>query len=532
MWREDYSGADYAPAEWRHVICLHGCTNVQITGLTLAESGGDGIYVGAGGGPCVDVRIRDVVCDRNHRQGISVISAENLLIENCILKNTGGTAPMAGIDFEPNRPTERLVNCVMRGCTVENNRGHAYLFALHQLNGTSPPISIRLEDCASAGTNRASVAIHTRNGGAEGAVRGEIGFTNCRFEDAGANGIEIASKPASGARVRFDRGRIADPAEAPGASAPIRFTSRPGDTEPVGGVEFADTILRVAPDRPPMQYQDRFGAGIAEITGRLIIERGKERDAATIDRAFLAAVLPTASLDVIAPFPMAGVRLEPLAPSAGGATPPTHKLRGEAMLLLHAKQGDAVALRLHCRPVTSKGAPNPMPVHIAGPSGAAIMTLKAQPGQDVPCEFTAPETGVFRVHCEPGRDWMRVVSSSHPVCVSGAERPVHFIGTSCDLFFLAPAGTKEFAMRICGDNDGERVKASVFDASGNKVWDEDSISAMRSYAGKPADPSRDEVWRLRVEKPSQGVLEDFHVDLRGIPPLLAFRREDLLRPAR
>jgi len=29
--------------------------------------------------------IRDVVCDRNYRQGISVISAENLLIERCVL---------------------------------------------------------------------------------------------------------------------------------------------------------------------------------------------------------------------------------------------------------------------------------------------------------------------------------------------------------------------------------------------------------------------------------------------------------------
>jgi hypothetical protein len=116
MRRADYDGPDYKHAEWRHVLKFHGCTGITIEGLTLAESGGDGIYLGAGpgGAPCKDVVIRDVICDRNYRQGISVISAENLLIERCVLKGTAGTPPAAGIDFEPNRANERLVNCVMQ----------------------------------------------------------------------------------------------------------------------------------------------------------------------------------------------------------------------------------------------------------------------------------------------------------------------------------------------------------------------------------------------------------------------------------
>lgn len=95
MRRADYDGKDYRHAEWRHVLKLHGCTGITVEGLTLAESGGDGIYLGAGpgGAPCKDVVIRDVVCDRNYRQGISVISAENLLIERCVLKDTAGTPP-------------------------------------------------------------------------------------------------------------------------------------------------------------------------------------------------------------------------------------------------------------------------------------------------------------------------------------------------------------------------------------------------------------------------------------------------------
>lgn len=76
-----------------------------------------------------------------------------------MLKGTAGTAPEAGIDFEPNGPTERLVNCVMRRCSSENNRGLGYHFYLNQLDASSPPISIRLEDCVSRGTNSQSVNV-------------------------------------------------------------------------------------------------------------------------------------------------------------------------------------------------------------------------------------------------------------------------------------------------------------------------------------------------------------------------------------
>ena len=46
-----------------------------------------------------DIVIRDVVADQNHRQGISVISAVGLLVENSTFSGTNGTAPMAGQSF-------------------------------------------------------------------------------------------------------------------------------------------------------------------------------------------------------------------------------------------------------------------------------------------------------------------------------------------------------------------------------------------------------------------------------------------------
>ena len=140
MWKQDYDDkAQYQRAEWRHVLSFTSCSGVRVEGLTLADSGGDGIYLGVAqrGVPCSDVVIRNVSCANNYRQGISVISARNLLIEGCVFKGTSGTAPEAGIDFEPTEATEELVNCLMRNCISEGNY-HALLAVLEDVKAKKP----------------------------------------------------------------------------------------------------------------------------------------------------------------------------------------------------------------------------------------------------------------------------------------------------------------------------------------------------------------------------------------------------------
>ncbi len=149
MRKQDYRKAPYPKGEWRMGLALRGCRNVEVSGLRLTASGGDGIYVGrteknAG---CTDIRIRDVVCDDNYRQGISIISVRGLRVERCVLRGTEGTAPAAGIDFEPNRADEFLVDCVVRNCVIESNAAYGLLFVPRPLTERSEPVSIRVENC-------------------------------------------------------------------------------------------------------------------------------------------------------------------------------------------------------------------------------------------------------------------------------------------------------------------------------------------------------------------------------------------------
>jgi hypothetical protein len=533
MQRDDYDGPDYSHAEWRHALTLHGCTNVTVLGLTLAESGGDGIYLGSSRGQTNrNVVIRDVTCDRNYRQGISVITAENLLIENCVLKDTKGTAPEAGIDFEPNLPTERLVNCVMRKCTIENNRGYAIHIYARQFNGTTAPMSIRIEDCVTRGINARSASVIT-SCGKEGAVQGKVEFVNCRFEDVGHTGINIGSKPPRGIKLRLVNCTLADPAEQPAAGSPIHFSTHQGDLENLGGVELVDCVLREKVERPVMKFDNITDARIVDITGKLTVERQGQRTVYSLDQKLLDQWFPYDPVVEIRPQTLDGVRLEPVAatPTSGVQKVPAHRLRQEATYVLYAKKGDAVALRVKSSRV-GRSDGKPVALRVLNPAGKEIHKSAVPFQQEADCQFTADQTGTFTILAQPENHTVQVVSSTHPVCMASTGRGVfHLLGTTGDFYFWVPAEVREFGLRFKGEGDGERISAAVLNPAGKTVWEQPNISTAQSFRFQRAAASKGEVWHLRLSRPTVGVLEDTYLELRGLPPVVGFTANSVLRPA-
>ena len=94
--REQHSGST---GEWGMGITLMGATNVVIEGVTVKNTWGDGFYIS---GASKNVKFCSVVADNNRRQGMSIISVDGMIVKNSVFKNTGGAAPQAGLDFEPN----------------------------------------------------------------------------------------------------------------------------------------------------------------------------------------------------------------------------------------------------------------------------------------------------------------------------------------------------------------------------------------------------------------------------------------------
>jgi len=261
MRKEDYRSDAYEKAEWRMALDFMGCRGIRIEGLRLESSGGDGIYLGATEKRpyCADVVIRDVVCHDNHRQGISVIGAENLLIENCILSNTGGTSPQAGIDLEPNQANEKLVNCVIRNCVMADNCGAGILIYLKNLSQETAPVSILFENCYVRGGRDVGIGIGAvKDNGPEGLIE----FKNCTIEGAERGGIYVYDKSADSARVRFVNCKWRNVGSRFAAGKTPRpplliDLRRPALTEKLGGVDFADCYVYDDADRPALTADPR-----------------------------------------------------------------------------------------------------------------------------------------------------------------------------------------------------------------------------------------------------------------------------------
>ncbi len=75
------------------------------------------------------------------------------------------------------------------------------------------------------------------------------------------------------------------------------------------------------------------------------------------------------------------------------------------------------------------------------------------------------------------------------------------------------------------------MKAALLNPAGNQVEEKDNIGQALQFLAADKAASRGEIWSLRFDKPTAGVLEDFYVQLQGIPPLLSPTPGELLKPA-
>lgn len=123
--------------EWGHIFSCRACSNFSFKDITLQNSFGDCIaYAADYSNEHVSNRCsKDLIVDNvkikyARRNGIA-IAAQNVLIQNTLFEGCGidsikGTAPRAGIDFEPDNiklyPETGNDSVYMRNCVFINNK--------------------------------------------------------------------------------------------------------------------------------------------------------------------------------------------------------------------------------------------------------------------------------------------------------------------------------------------------------------------------------------------------------------------------
>jgi hypothetical protein len=290
MHKQDYQSEAYEKSEWRHGLVFLACHNVLIEDLVIEKTGGDGIYLGTapGKGPNRDVVIRRVDCDDNHRQGISVISAENLLIEDCLLRNTSGTDPQSGIDFEPNNAEDSLVKCVVRNCVAENNAGRGFEICPQFLSSRSKPTSIHLENCVSR--KNTLHGIHVCSAQKDAPV-GLLSITHFVSDHDGMAGLSVQFNPCDGLRIELEDAVIRDSALHESFFTPLYVQGVPSDDRPAGNIHFKRVVVKDDLDRPILRISDRRGKGLKDVTGEIVLERKGRKEIITVDDAWLKRCL-------------------------------------------------------------------------------------------------------------------------------------------------------------------------------------------------------------------------------------------------
>lgn len=126
----DGDKGSYIPVtEQRHNILITGCSSIRLSNLFSKNAKGDGVYVGDQFGGSADIYMWNVTCDSNYRNGISISAVDGLLAIGCNFRRTGGTAPEAGIDVEPNTDTSLVRNVRFIACDMAFNNTYGSIIS-------------------------------------------------------------------------------------------------------------------------------------------------------------------------------------------------------------------------------------------------------------------------------------------------------------------------------------------------------------------------------------------------------------------
>ena len=502
MWRDDYArgkdgkGRDYRRGEWRHTLSVSGSRNVFIEGLTLEESGGDGIYISSQTPEKTsrDVVIRDCVCDRNHRQGISVISAENLLVENCVFKNTKGTAPEDGVDFEPNNPSDRFVNCVFKNCVSENNAGNGFELALSQSRNTTTACSIRFENCRTVG-DCMGIKVRTRCRAEDGDYpTGTIDFVGCSVSKPRYEAVEIMQNPESALKVSLTDCTFESIGTAnPDAPAIVLTSPLPDDPKPampkVKGLKWPDRG-----GRPPFRYDTMNFAALGE-------------------ESLPIFAAETANAEVVDLNPGEVVSASPL------------RFRRHLRLVAYADRPRRITIRgEHFR--VGSNHPIGKPVTVADSSGKEITTISLSDFGTSDLSFDASAAGFYTLEVLLGGNAFAVRETDAPLaadCSPWMDRkhlqPQGLIDSTGTLFMPLRTGARA-EVRVAGSRPAERVALTVADPADRILFENTAILCWTHFLTPVAEA--DGLWKVKFAAPSTGAFDDFSIAVAGVRPFLFF----------
>ena len=482
MWKCDYQKPPYEPGEWRHALTLRkGCRNILVENLRMLQSGGDGIGVSG-----TDITIRNCVCDGNHRQGMSVFSAENLQVENCVFSNTSGTAPQAGVDLEPDHGYEKLKNIVFRNCVSYGNAGAGFLTCLIQLTGDSAPVDITFENCRSWSTRLDTVVVCKTELGMR-PVTGQVRYANCAFGPSKEAAVKLQSLPGDGFDVRFEDTVLTNSIQ---GCAVLAKWDVPAQRR-MDGVDFGK--LTVFGDGDWFRCAIPGTGPVTNVAGEIaVVSSNGARRIERIDGDWVARNLPV--FNGGKPVPKAAklpdpvsVKVEDLCPGELAPTEPFAILSPAPLVFFADKPGICrFVMRQICAVPGRRMSTGFLTIApVEGGKGKRFRIPGAEPGE---VAYNASRRGFYRIVPPKGmKTRLRIDSTSVPVAIDATRYRVKIAAMKKRPFELQfSAAGEPFAFVAYGDGY-YRFGVSVLDAKGGQRESDDMVDGLFVAHGEKGD---------------------------------------------
>lgn len=536
MWKTDYQDlTKYSRSEWRMALRLSGVKNVLVENMTFKSSGGDGICLGKlDGNPCRNVTIRNCVCDDNHRQGISACVFDGLVIEDCVLSNTKGTPPQAGIDIEPNQETDEVCNLVMRNVQSVNNAGSGFEVVLHHATQASRPVNLRFENCVSRGNQTGAVVVgnHVRE---HDIVRGDVVFENCSFEEDRSRGIRVTGVPKGTLNVRFGNCTVVGNAKS--TASDVLMTSVGAMQGLPDHVEFDN--LRIV-KRNGSDWFMFAGSGVGPAPSAVrgdvtVVSTNGTTDRIALDAEWVRGRFPIVNggkaVPPMKPFPeykdVRAVETKPgemadLAPIGAASYVRRYLLLVPRPMTVRiaarttGKKGGADEKVEICRILPDGGRPRIASVQMPGPEGGEIS---------------------FTVKQSPGFYTMKLPTGSSACCLERSNVPIALDLTGWSplvkvlnhrpfsLWFHVPADGHPFAAYAC-EGGWSRFAADFRDPDGKVFASGDSKDTHVVLADVPASQSKAGLWSIDFRGvPKCGGFDELRVATGNLPGYFFLSRE-------
>ena len=177
---------------------------------------------------------------------MSVISAKNLTVSSCVFSNTTGTAPRAGIDFEPNGWTDALFGIQLSRCLAAGNGGSGFGISVSALSNESLPIDVDFDQSVARDSYVGSgVTSITFRDHADTQPRGRFAFRNGAVVHTKNPGVSVTT-PWDRIKVSLENTSITDTAYAHEYWTPIEVAQSragPNRTWQSGGLSMSNVTI-------------------------------------------------------------------------------------------------------------------------------------------------------------------------------------------------------------------------------------------------------------------------------------------------